>query len=211
MVRNLRKGERDFAITVGIFVTGLAICVALGWTIPPKLSYAEKVQPVEFRHAFHGEDVGITCDTCHFFYKDGSWAGIPKMEICVDCHVYLLGQSPEEKKFVHEYVLKNKDVKWGLYFRQPECVSFSHSSHVRMARVACETCHGPQGLSKKPTEYRTNRITKYSFVVYSGESSSNNYGGLKKGKNVWGTVRMDECADCHRSRGKSTACFLCHK
>ncbi len=199
-------------LTLGVFLVGLAGSMLIGWFYLPSLAYVKKEQPVDFRHEFHGEEVGLTCDTCHFFYEDGSWAGIPSIEICKDCHMEVLGDSPQEEAFVNEYVRKNKEVKWALYFTQPECVSFSHSSHVRMAKIACETCHGPQGLSKHPAEYLTNRITNYSYVVYDPKVPLNVATIVgRKGKDVWGTVRMNECAECHRSMGKSTACFICHK
>ncbi len=197
---------------LAIFLAGFTIFHFAGRYGVPMLTYTRQVQPVDFSHVVHGNDVGISCNTCHFFYEDGSWSGIPTLEVCANCHTEVLGGSDAEKKFVAEYVQKNKPVKWGLYFRQPECVSFSHSSHVRRAKLACETCHGPQGLSKHPTEYLTNRITKYSYVVYDNEAQLNLDSILKKKEgNIWGTMGMGECTGCHRARGTSTACFICHK
>jgi len=124
----------------------------------------------------------------------------------------VIGDSAEEKRFVNEYVKKGKEVPWVLYFRQPECVSFSHSSHVRMASIPCATCHGEQGVSDRPTEYLVNRITKYTYVAYDEEVPINAASMMtRKSEEVWGTIRMNECADCHRARGQSTACFICHK
>jgi len=209
--RNLPEGQKLFGFTIGSFVLGFLVFLIMGWLVLPRLTYAKKSQPIDYNPPLHVEKLGITCDTCHFFYKDGSWAGIPRLETCVDCHMKKIGDSPEEQKFFDEYVKKNKEVKWALYVRQPECVSFSHSSHVRMAKIACETCHGPQGHSDTAA-YLVNRITDYSYVVYDPRVPLNAFTIMRdKGEKVWGTMRMDECARCHRERETSTACFICHK
>jgi hypothetical protein len=205
-------GKKDFAITIGIFGTGFLVFLCLGWLVLPSFAYVTKKQPVDFRHGSHVQKIGIKCNTCHFFYEDGSWAGVPPLEVCADCHKKVIGKTLEEKKFFEEYIKKNREVEWALYFRQPQCVSFSHSAHVRRAKIACETCHGPQGYSDYPATYQVNIITNYSYIVYDPDIPINPLTIRSgKGKDVWGTVRMDECAECHRARGQSTACFICHK
>jgi len=210
-IQNISDGQKYFAVIIAIFATGFLLFLLLGWFLLPGLSYEKRSQPVNDNHPLHVEKLGVTCDTCHFFHEDGSWAGIPALETCIECHQELIGDSPEEVRFVNEYVKKNREPKWALYNRQPECVSFSHSSHVRMAKISCHTCHGPQGYSNV-TEYYANRITNYSYVTYDTRVPLNALTLInQKGKKVWGTMRMDECAACHRSRGTSTACFICHK
>jgi len=205
-LNSISKTQKSFSLTLGAFAVGLVMFLPMGWLFLPRLFYARIAQPINYNPPLHVEKIGITCDTCHFFYEDGSWAGIPTLQTCADCHSDTIGNSPEEKKFVDEYVKKGREVKWALYVKQPECVSFSHSSHVRMAKIACETCHGPQGHSDTK-DFLANRITGYSYVVYDPRA------GIigKKSQTVWGTMRMDECTACHRARGTSTACFICHK
>ncbi|GAB4331552.1 MAG: cytochrome c3 family protein [Candidatus Abyssubacteria bacterium] len=213
-VMNRLGKPNNSVLALAVFLAGFVIFHFAGRTVIPALMYTESGQPVEFSHRIHGRDVGISCETCHFFYEDGSWSGIPTVEVCANCHAEVLGESEAERHFVTNYIKENKDVKWGLYFRQPQCVSFSHSSHVRGAKLACETCHGPQGLSGRSTKYLTNRITQYRYVLYDNEASSNpgpDAVSEKRGKKIWGTMGMDECAQCHRARGTSTACFICHK
>ena len=206
------KRRKNSTVMLLIFMAGFVLFHFAGKYVSPLLLYSRQEQPVSFNHALHGEEMGIECSTCHFFYEDGSWSGIPKLEVCANCHSEVLGESEEEEKLVKEHIQKDRKVEWGLYFRQPQCVSFSHSSHVRRAHLSCETCHGPQGLSQNPVEYLTNRITKYSYVVYDTDALLNVNSVVEgKEKNIWGTMGMDECAACHRARGTSTACFICHK
>jgi len=209
--KNFLNGQKYFGIIVAFFTTGFLVMLLLGWFVLPGFSYERRTQPVDDNHPLHVEQLGITCDTCHFFHEDGTWAGVPALEICADCHREPVGHSAEELRFVREYIDENIEPKWALYNRQPECVSFSHSSHVRMAKISCNTCHGPQGYSDV-SEYYANRITNYSYVVYDSRVPVNAVTLMnEKGKKVWGTMRMDECAACHRARGTSTACFICHK
>jgi hypothetical protein len=208
----ITKRQKTLTITLVIFLAGFFIFRYVGQNLVPSLMFAKHTQTVAFSHVIHRDDVGIPCDNCHFFYDDGDWSGTPSIEVCAECHEEIIGESRAEERLVNDYIEKGKEIEWALYFRQPQCVSFSHSSHVRRAKLECETCHGPQGLSRHATEYRVNRITKYSYVVYDPDESESVAEITKKnGKGTWGTMSMDECAECHRSMGTSTACFICHK
>jgi hypothetical protein len=211
-MERLSKNRMNAMLTLAIFLAGFVLFRFIGERVIPRLLFAKHTQTVDFSHIIHRDDVGISCDDCHFFYEDGSGSGTPTIEVCAECHEEMIGESRAEERLVNDYIKEGKEIKWALYFRQPQCVSFSHSSHVRRAKLECETCHGPQGLSRHTTEYRVNRITKYSYVVYDpNESESVAEIAKKNGKGTWGTMTMDECAECHREMGTSTACFICHK
>ena len=206
------KNRINAALILAIFLAGFMVFRYMGENVIPRLMFTRHKQPIDFSHVIHRDDVGIPCESCHFFYEDGSWSGTPTTKVCAECHEEMLGESRVEERLVNDYIKPGTEINWALYFRQPQCVSFSHSSHVRRAKLECETCHGPQGLSRQPTEYMVNRITNYSYVVYDADESPNVAEIIeKKGTGTWGTMRMDECAECHRARGTSTACFICHR
>ncbi len=199
-------------VTLALFIAGFVLFRFVAHYLAPQLMFTTQDQPVDFSHVIHGEDVGAECEDCHFFYDDGSWSGTPTVEVCADCHEEMLGESAAEQTLVSEYIETGKEIQWALYFRQPQCVSFSHSSHVRTAKLVCETCHGPQGLSERPVKYMVNRITRYTQVVYASEPDKDaDESDGAKGEGIWGTMGMDQCAECHRTMGTSTACFICHK
>jgi hypothetical protein len=125
------------------FIFGLVASLVVGWVVFPKLLYSQKEQPIDFNHALHNEEVDEECESCHFFRDDGSYAGVPKLAQCVDCHEEVMGDSESERIFVEEYVVKEREVPWLIYSRQPDCVFFSHAAHVKMAEMECVTCHGP--------------------------------------------------------------------
>jgi len=206
------KSEGAGGPIILFFLLGFAASLIVGWVIFPKLLYSQKRQPVEFNHALHNEEVDEGCESCHFFREDGTYSGVPKLAQCISCHEDLQGESPEEKKFVEEYVAKNKEVPWLIYSRQPDCVFFSHVAHVNAAQMECATCHGNMGESESLKPYEKNRISTYSRQIW-GKSMA----GFTR--NPADRMKMDVCADCHRQENVNQGsvqthrggCFVCHK
>jgi len=194
------------------FIVGLAASLIVGWVVFPKLLYSKKEQPFDFNHALHVEDQGMDCESCHYFREDGSYAGIPKLAQCRDCHEDVQGETEDEAIFVNEYVLKDREVPWLVYSKQPPCVFFSHAAHVKSGGMECSTCHGPVGESTGLKPYEENRITGYSRDIWG-----KNIAGFKK--HTWDRMKMDDCSECHVRLGVNQtsvqtgkgACFVCHK
>ena len=194
------------------FVIGLLASLAFGWIIFPKLLYSQKKQPIDFNHALHVAAVDNGCESCHYFREDGTFSGIPRLEDCRVCHEEPIGVSDKEQHFFTEYVLKDKEVPWLVYARQPDCVFFSHIAHVQMGSMDCKTCHGPVGESDHTRVYQQNRITGYSRDIWGG-----NIAGFKR--NSWDRMKMNDCAECHARaptrqgsvQTEKDGCFVCHK
>ena len=172
------------------FIIGLAVSLILGWIVFPKLLYSQKKQPIDFNHVLHVAEVEEGCESCHYFREDGSFAGIPELETCIDCHEEAQGEDPDEVKLVEKYIQKGKEVPWMIYSRQPDCVFFSHAAHVKMGKIDCVICHGPIGESENLRVYEENRITGYSRDIWG-----KNIAGFKR--NTWDRMKMDDCAECH--------------
>ena len=193
------------------FIFGLVASLIVGWVIFPKLLYSSKEQPIHYDHAKHNELVDNGCESCHFFREDGTFSGVPKLEQCIDCHEEVNGESPEEEKFVKEYVEKGREVQWLIYSRQPDCVFFSHAAHVKMGKMDCVTCHGHIGESESLKPYQANRISGYSRDIWGY-----NIAGFKR--NSWDRMKMDDCSECHQRENVNQnsvqtlkgGCFVCH-
>lgn len=206
------EGKSSGGTTIVFFIVGLAIALIAGWIIFPKLLYSQKKQPIDFSHAAHNELVDDGCESCHFFRDDGSYAGVPKLEQCIDCHEEVQGETEHEAIFVEEYVTKDKEVPWLIYSKQPDCVFFSHAAHVKTAKIDCVECHGYIGESEHLKIYEENRLTGVSRDIWG-----KNIAGLKK--NSWDRMKMDDCAECHKKttnkkgsvQTEKDACFVCHK
>jgi len=194
------------------FIIGLVASLILGWVIFPKLLYSEKEQPFNFNHQLHNELVDNGCESCHFFREDGSYAGVPTLAQCAECHEEIQGETEDEAVFVNEYMANNREVPWKIYSRQPDCVFFSHVAHVKTGGMKCETCHGPIGESTSLKKYEENRITGYSRDIWG-----KNIAGFKK--HTWDRMKMDDCSECHVKLGVHQdsvqtgkgSCFVCHK
>ncbi|MBN2124582.1 MAG: cytochrome c3 family protein [Deltaproteobacteria bacterium] len=199
------------------FLGGLVPALIVGWILFPMALYSKQPQPLNFDHALHTDpDVGIEGETvterclyCHEFREDGTFAGIPKLEKCTECHddpESPMGDHPEEETFLKEYVANEKEVPWLSYYRQPDCVYFSHIAHVKMGEVSCGECHGHHGELEQLPPYEKNRLTGYSRNIWG-----RNIAGYKT--NTWDRMKMDDCAECHTRKGhtENNACFVCHK
>jgi menaquinone reductase, multiheme cytochrome c subunit len=198
--------DKGLGLGVIFFIAAFVICFLSSTLLFPKLLYSKKEQPFNFDHALHVGEAG-DCESCHAFRDDGTYAGIPKLEKCFECHSEdPLGESEDEAVFVEEYLSKEKEVPWLVYSRQPDCVYFSHAAHTAGEEpMDCVTCHGPIGESTTLKPYQANRITGYSRDIW-GES----IWGIKK--HSWDRMKMDDCAACHKEKtGQKGSCFQCHK
>jgi hypothetical protein len=201
------------------FLAGLIPALILGWVIYPMVLYSKQSQPINFNHALHlnpekvdgieGDTETEKCLYCHEFREDGTFAGIPRLQKCAECHddpETPLGETREEMEFLTKYVASEKEIPWLSYYRQPDCVYFSHIAHVEMGELDCQVCHGDHGNTEKLSAYRANRLTGYSINIWGKRIS-----GYKT--NTWDRMKMDDCAECHTNNGReeNNACFVCHK
>ena len=114
------------------------------------------VQPIKFSHKIHAGDNAINCVYCHTSAEKGKTAGIPSVNVCMNCHkgidegsctkkeeiakIYeAAGWNPEEQK----YDKPQKPIEWIRIHNLPDFVYFNHSQHVMVGNQKCQTCHGP--------------------------------------------------------------------
>jgi len=182
-----------------LFPLGALIALGAGWAGFPYAIYQSRPQPVDFSHKVHTEKAGAKCEDCHVLREDGTFAGLPPLEKCTGCHAAAMGTTVAEKNFIDQYVTPGREPEWASYARQPENVFFSHATHLKLAQLACESCHGNIGQSDRLPRYQQDRISGYS-------------------RDIWGTagrpgMKMDDCVDCHRKQqhAREHSCLDCHK
>lgn len=125
----------------------------------------QPVQPIHYSHKIHAGDNGIDCNFCHSGARQGKTAGIPSLNVCMNCHMSISEVSEEtataeySKEFYDGEIAKlyeavgwdpnemaytkdPKPVKWVRIHNLPDFAYFNHAQHVAVGGVACQTCHG---------------------------------------------------------------------
>jgi hypothetical protein len=98
-------------------------------------------QPIAFSHKIHAGDSKIPCLYCHFGARKSRHAGIPPVNVCMNCHGMLQKETLDLQK-LKEYVQRREAIEWIKVHNLPDFVYFNHSQHV-LSSVACQECHGP--------------------------------------------------------------------
>ncbi|MGB0916975.1 MAG: c-type cytochrome [Flavobacteriales bacterium] len=111
-------------------------------------------QPIAFSHKIHAGQNGINCVYCHTSAEKGKTAGIPSLNVCMNCHTYVqegpsgteeiakiyaaLDYNPDTKK----YGDNPTPVEWVRVHNLPDLAYFNHSQHVVVGKIECQQCHG---------------------------------------------------------------------
>ncbi len=113
-------------------------------------------QPIKFSHKLHAGDNEIACQYCHSSVEKSRHAGIPSVNICMNCHKGIQkGPQYGEKEIGKIYTAagfdpktltyddsKQNPLKWIKVHNLPDHVYFNHSQHVVVGQIDCATCHG---------------------------------------------------------------------
>ena len=118
-------------------------------------------QPIWFSHAIHNCQNEIDCNYCHSSAVKSKHAGIPSVNVCMNCHkgikkgaitgtaeiqkIYdAIGFDPSTGSYIEGY--DQKPIVWNKVNNLPDHVYFNHSTHVVVGKVDCKNCHGPQNM-----------------------------------------------------------------
>ncbi|HEX4850663.1 MAG TPA: cytochrome c3 family protein, partial [Puia sp.] len=124
-------------------------------------------QPIFYSHKVHAGTNQVSCLYCHGGAWDSKHAGIPSLNVCMNCHAAINeykgaplvredGSTVDangeiEKLYSYtgydsksgKYTKPGKPVEWIKIHNLPDHVYFNHSQHIRAGKVQCQTCHGP--------------------------------------------------------------------
>ncbi len=160
-------------------------------------------QPIEFPHSVHAGKNGIDCKYCHNTVTKSRTAGIPTVNVCMNCHKQINGSTPEQQQkiaLIYEaagwdpegagkYTGKTEEIKWNKVHVLPDHVYFSHQQHVVVGGVDCKQCHGDM---TKMTE---------TAMVQPVEELNKIEGNVVLTKP---TLTMGWCIQCHDKKEIST-------
>jgi mono/diheme cytochrome c family protein len=155
-----------------VLITSIFLILASGYFVYGFLMQVgvdkdyEPIQPIHYSHRIHAGSNGINCKYCHSSARVSKNAGIPSLNVCMNCHKNISEVSDttatadhskafydgEIKKLytavgwdqsTQKYTGKSQPVKWVRIHNLPDFVYFNHSQHVTVAGIECQTCHGP--------------------------------------------------------------------
>ena len=156
-----------------VLVTVILLMLSGAWVVYGYLmqigvdqNYAP-IQPIHYSHKIHAGDNGIDCKYCHSAARTSKNAGIPSLNVCMNCHksisefagdadstyveyskefytaeIQKLYDAVGWDKDNQKYTGKTKPVKWVRIHNLPDFVYFNHSQHVSVAGLECQKCHG---------------------------------------------------------------------
>ncbi len=147
--------KRTTVVIILIILVGL---MTSGWYALKGIGVYEGYhpeQPIAFSHKIHAGDNAINCQYCHSGVEKSKTAGIPSVNVCMNCHkgisqgpitgtaeiakIYAAaGWDPEKG----EYNKPSKPIQWVKVHNLQDFVFFSHEQHVKVGKQECATCHG---------------------------------------------------------------------
>jgi hypothetical protein len=102
-------------------------------------------QPIKFSHYVHATGNKIDCRYCHSTVEYSKAAGIPSVNVCLNCHT-LVREGTHSGQFeiskIHYANDNHKPIQWIKVHNLPDHVFFSHAQHVSAGKVQCIECHG---------------------------------------------------------------------
>ncbi|HYK55326.1 MAG TPA: cytochrome c3 family protein, partial [Flavisolibacter sp.] len=129
----------------------------------------QPTQPIYFSHKVHAGINQINCLYCHNSAWEGKHAGIPTLNVCMNCHASIntYEKGPKlhdehgheidgtaEINKLYKYAgftpgpgakwdpSRAKSPEWVKIHNLPDHVYFNHAQHTRVGNVQCQTCHG---------------------------------------------------------------------
>ncbi len=128
-------------VILGIVTTGaVAILIWRAATGEPNALNAPVEQEIPFSHKHHVHDDGIDCRYCHTSVETSSFAGIPAVESCMNCHSQLFTDAPILAPLIAAW-RGQKTLRWKRVHQLPDFVYFNHGIHVNKG-IGCSSCHG---------------------------------------------------------------------
>ncbi len=138
-------------------------------------------QPIKFSHVTHVQNNKIECQFCHWGVAKSHFANIPEEEVCMGCHKFVKGTTDTQKKEIG---------KLEEYYNTGESIPWI-KVHVM------------------PDYLRFN----HKRHVKAGVACQECHGQVPEMETVErvSSMKMGWCVDCHRERGTSIDCAVCHK
>lgn len=191
----LYVGLGSLVIVVSIIVSLFLVL----YSIDVKENY-QPSQPIDFPHSVHAGINGIDCKYCHNSVTESRTAGLPSVNVCMNCHKQVNGSTPEQQEKIakiyeaagwdgNQYTGKTKEIVWNKVHVLPDHVYFNHSQHVVVGGVDCKQCHGD--MTKMTETAKVQPVSELNKVEGNVQLTRP-------------TLTMGWCIECHGEKEIST-------
>lgn len=138
-------------------------------------------QPIKFSHITHVQKNRMDCQFCHWNVTKSPYASIPEVQTCMGCHSIVKGTTEEQKTEIQ---------KIEEYWEKGEPIPWI-KVHVM------------------PDHVKFN----HKRHVKAGVACQECHGQVPEMEQVErvSSMKMGWCVDCHREKGTSIDCYVCHK
>ena len=151
------------------------VTLASAWRSPGNNQGYEPVQPIAFSHKLHAGEMQISCLYCHGAAETSRYAGIPALNVCMNCHKNVTASSAaqqqtppvesRELRTLYDALALDKalnpvagrlprPIAWQKVHVVPDFVYFDHRAHITAA-VPCQRCHGPVESMVRVRQFET--------------------------------------------------------
>jgi hypothetical protein len=128
-------------VIVGLTLVGTGVTAGVWYYFTPKYTRVgyQPLQPVNFSHAVHVDQLGMDCRYCHSAVEQAWYSNIPASSTCMNCHNQVLKEDARLAQ-VRESAASGHSIPWVQIHRLPDFAYFNHSVHVNRG-VSCVSCH----------------------------------------------------------------------
>ena len=167
-------------------------------------------QPIPFSHAIHVGEHAMDCRYCHTAVEEGNHAGVPSLDICMNCHLTVKPESPLIQKLVDAYA-SDRPIVWEKVHLLPDFVKFNHSLHIK-------ALSNRKRQTKKNKQGKTTRFVETSSLPPSKEqirkTCTTCHGAVENMQIMYQkeSLSMGWCVQCHRKEENQAPinCSTCH-
>ena len=160
-------------------------------------------QPIQFPHAIHTGVNGIDCKYCHNSVDKSKTAGLPTVNVCMNCHKQINGVTPAQQEKIAKiyeaagwdptgagkYTGVTKEIVWNKVHALPDHVYFPHSQHVVVGGIDCKQCHGD--MTKQVETVKVQPVEELNKIEGNVQLTRP-------------TMTMGWCIECHGVKEVST-------
>ena len=185
---------------IGLVTLFTLLVISYGWMkdigVPDEYHPSQPIPA--FSHNIHADINKIDCQYCHNSASKSKHAGLPTVNVCMNCHRSVDGASTEGKESVtmvrkaagfdgQTYTGETSPIVWNKVHVLPDHVYFNHSQHVEVGGMDCQNCHGP--VEKMTTAH----VAKVGDLTPAG--------GFEDNRLTRPTLTMGWCIECHGKCG----------